>query len=350
MNSACFLDAVVLAIDIDPLLQWDFLSAAGEGNGEMEIVSISFALSLLLFFTPFLLAGSVKSWEDLKPYRGRDSYRQIDGELRQKMFLAVFDEIQRLYRGRVDGQLHEEVVLLCPQTADFLYSQFTPTKVSYQNGSRPILEAKAGELTSGLDTERQEVLALLRFVRDLYKGSPDGSQSPFQGGTEEELMQSNPRLCESQSRVLAALCQVAGFPSRRVGHFIGGHAVTEVFFEEKWAYIDIRGIYFLRPDGKFASTWEVWQNPGWIESQSEEVKRDRLPEGDPRIGDIYRWQDTPGKYFHPSEVTTIMNYDLSQVDRYIYKKVDPRRRGTSPDEVERIRQKLGSWRQLIFSK
>ena len=316
----------------------------------MGIVSIGFALSLLLTSTPFLMAGSVKSLEELKPYRGRGSYLQIDGDLRQKMFLAVFDEIQRLYRGTVDGQLHEEVVLLCPQTVDFLYSQFTPTKVSYQNGSRPVLEAKARELTGGLDSDRQKVLALLRYVRDLYKGSPDGPQSSLQGGTEEELMQSNPRFCESQARVLAALCQVAGFPSRRVGHFIGGHAVTEVFFEDKWAYIDIRGIYFLMPDGRFASTWEVWQNPEWIESQSEDVKKDQLPNGDPRIDDIYRWQDTPGKYFHPSEVTTIMNYDLSQVDRYTYKKVDPRKLGTPADEVESIRQKLGSWRQLIFSK
>ena len=173
----------------------------------MGIVSIGFALSLLLAFTPFLMAGSVKSLEELKPYRGRGSYLQIDGDLRQKMFLAVFDEIQRLYRGTVDGQLHEEVVLLCPQTVDFLYSQFTPTKVSYQNGSRPVLEAKARELTGGLDSDRQKVLALLRYVRDLYKGSPDGPQSSLQGGTEEELMQSNPRFCESQSRVLAALFQ-----------------------------------------------------------------------------------------------------------------------------------------------
>ena len=285
----------------------------------MGITSIGLALSLLLSFAPFLMAGSVKSWEDLKPYQGRDSYVRIDGELRQKMFLAVFDEIQRLYGGTVDGQLHEEVVLLCPQTADFLYSEFTPTRVSYQKGSRPVLEAKAGDLTRGLDADRQKVLALLRFVRDLYKGSPDSAQPPLQGGTEEELIQSNPRLCESQSRVLAALCQVAGFPSRRVGHFIGGHAVTEVFFEDKWAYVDIRGIYFLKPDGRFASTWEVWQNPEWIESQSEEVKRDRLPDGDPRIDDIYRWQDTPGKYFHPSEVTTIMNYDYrAQSGRSLY--------------------------------
>ena len=117
-----------------------------EGTVRWELFSIGFAISLFLFCTPFLMAGSVKSLEDLKPYRGRDSYLQIDGEMRQKMFLAVFDEIQRLHRGTVDGQLHEEIVLLCPQTADFLYSQFTPTEVSYRGASRPMLEANATEL------------------------------------------------------------------------------------------------------------------------------------------------------------------------------------------------------------
>ena len=43
-----------------------------------------------------------------------------------------------------------------------------------------------------------------------------------------------------------------------------------------------------------------------------------------------------------------MNSNLSQVDRYTYKKIDPRKLGAAADEVERIRQKLGSWQQLFF--
>lgn len=92
----------------------------------MGILTISLVLSLLLFLTPFVKAESVKSWEDLAPHQGRNSYHRIDGKLRQQMFLAVFDQIQRLYRGSVDGQIYEEIVLLCPETADFLYSPPQP--------------------------------------------------------------------------------------------------------------------------------------------------------------------------------------------------------------------------------
>ena len=70
----------------------------------------------------------VSSWEELELYKGRKAYRKIEGELRQKMFLAIFDGLQRLDGGNVDGQLHANVVLLCPETADFLYTRFTPPR------------------------------------------------------------------------------------------------------------------------------------------------------------------------------------------------------------------------------
>ena len=51
-------------------------------------------------------------------------------------------------------------------------------------------------------------------------------------------------------------------PGRIVMHDIGGHIAAEICIEGQWAYIDPRaGIYCLKPDGSFASTWELWQNP-----------------------------------------------------------------------------------------
>ena len=254
------------------------------------------------------------------------------------MFLSVFDGLQYLYGCTVEDQLHENVVVLCAETADFLYTRFTPTEVNYHQGSRPVLEATVREVTADCVTDREKVLALLRYVRDIYKQPSSDDESSLRGGTEEQLLESDPRLCEFQSRLLAALWQVAGFPARRVAHFIGGHAVTEVYFEDKWAYIDIRGIYVLKPDGKFASTWEIWTHPEWIQNQSEEVIADRVQEGDPSLGDIYRWDNTPNQYFHPNEVTTIMNYDISQAAQYSYGLV--KRHRDKSQEAERKRQQV----------
>lgn len=291
----------------------------------------------------------VSSWEELKVYTGRGAYQKIEGQLRQKTYLAVYDGLQQLYGGTVDGQLHEEVVLLCPETADFLYSGFTPTEVDYRQGSRPVLEAKVREVTAGCTTERQKVLALLRNVRDLYQQPGDESLSSVLGGTEEQLLDARPRWCELQSRLLVALCQVAGFPARRVGHFIGGHAVSEIYFEDRWAYIDIRGIYFLKPDGKFASTWDIWTHPEWIELQDDEVKADRVRDGDPRLADIYRWESTLKRFFHPNEVTAIMNYNISQAAKYNYRLVDRTKKPAVGQAATPAHQEVGAWRDRIFA-
>ncbi len=309
----------------------------------------------ILFVTSLLLSGligagpPVSHWKELAPYTGRNAYQKIDGTLRQKMFLAIYDGLQKSYGGTVEGQLHENVVLLCAETSDFLYSHFTPTTVDYRQGSRPVLEAKVEEVTADLVTEREKVLALLRYVRDIYQNPSDPGLPVMRGGTEEQLLESGPRWCEFQSRLLVALWQVAGFPARRIAHFVGGHAVSEVFFEGKWAYIDIRGIYVLKPDGNFASTWEIWTHPDWIDQQSEEVKADRVREDDPLLGDIYQWDNSVKQYFHPHEVTTIMNYDINQADQYNYRQVkrDPNR-VKSPEEIAQ-RQQVSRWRQRIFA-
>jgi hypothetical protein len=48
----------------------------------------------------------------------------------------------------VDFRLRQTQVILCPQTAEFLYSHFTPTTARYRKGSRPLLERLVGDTST----------------------------------------------------------------------------------------------------------------------------------------------------------------------------------------------------------
>ena len=222
------------------------------------------------------LGEKVTSREGLAPYTGKDAWKMVVGEDRQRVYRVNYKQLGINYDESVEFQLRRRQVILCPQTAEFLYARFTPTKVRYQKGTRPTLEKVVAEVTEGCRSDREKVLALMRFCRDLYKKREGIDFSKYvYGGTEEQLIERGEELCECLGRLLVALCEVAGIPGRIVMHDIGGHIVSEIQIEGTWAYIDPRaGIYCLKPDGSFASTWDLWQNPALLRQQSPEVKAD----------------------------------------------------------------------------
>ncbi|MBE9570178.1 MAG: hypothetical protein IMF11_06110, partial [Proteobacteria bacterium] len=188
--------------------------------------------------------------------------------------------------------------------------------VTYQKGSHPFLEEVVDGITSNCKNNREKALRLMRFCRDLYKRNITKDFSLYiYGGTEEELVEKPEELCECLGRLMVALCEIAGIPGRIVMHDIGGHITSETYIEGKWAYIDPRcGIYCLKPDGTFASTWEIWQNPELLRSQSEVVKAD--------VSERFTWEERVWKcekmYFHPREVNGFENYSLKDTFRYNY--------------------------------
>lgn len=258
----------------------------------------------------------VRTREDLKPYTGLEACQIITGKLRQEAFLANYHQLKVNYSGAVEFQLRRQLVLLCPQTADFMYRHFTPIRVDYQIGSRPALEALVEEVTDGLEKECEQALSLMRFCRDLYKRNWSRNfDSYVYGGTEEQLIEKGEELCECLGRLFVALCEIAGIPGRIVMHVIGGHIVSEVYLDGGWAYIDPRaGLYFVKPDGQLASTWELWKNPELLRSQDERVRAE--------VSERFTWEERiwvcEHKYFHPKEVTGFMNYSLADAHRYTY--------------------------------
>lgn len=276
-------------------------------------------------------------------YRGRSFLSKVDPDQREA--LEAWEQILRMGEaGLVDCEHFIDTQLyLCAETAGYIYSDYTPTTVSYEKGSRPALEAviEALKLWDRPDFER--FLWLGRFVRDL-PNRHNWSPMPYTGGTEEELIEKAPAMCNEQSRLLVVLAQVAGLPARYVGHHIGGHGVTELHVDGHWSYYDIRGRFFLKDNGQMASTWELWRDPGIIRRQPEWARREVHPSYVARDGDPYKTSEK--SFFNPKECTGITNYFVADRDRFNYAHApeDPdweARTAPLRRQRDRVREKFG---------
>ena len=261
-------------------------------------------------------------------YRGTAYLEKVDPDQREA--LEAWEEILRMGEaGLVDCEhFIDNQLYLCEATAGYIYSDYTPTTVEYEKGSRPRLDETIEMLTTPQMSDFEKFLWLGRFVRDL-PNRHGWSPMPFTGGTEEELIEKAPAMCNEQARLLVILCQVAGLPARYVGHHIGGHGVTEIYIDGSWAYYDIRGKFFLKEDKKLASTWEIRQDPAIIDRQPDWVKREVHPKYRPN-GDHYLITRTA--FFSPQECTGITNYFVKDFEKYNYSHPPE-----EPDWIEKTR-------------
>jgi len=258
-----------------------------------------------------------------------------------------------------DGAMFDRLVYLCRETAPYLYSEHTPLTVDYQRGSRALLEGLVKDVLRGKRRRRDKVLALLAFVRDipgqkkrrlqgvLTRAARTHSNDPFAGGTEEDVIHKCSSMCNEQARVLIVMLQIARIPSRYVGHICGydkrwkhmsGHGVAEAYVNGKWAYLDIRGQYFLDGKGRMLSAWDILQDPSVIDRQPREVLRNLLPGSS---------LDSSRKYFSPQTMTFIANYFASEFARFDFtwqwptKEFNDRISRTRRDSHARAMQMLG---------
>lgn len=249
--------------------------------------------------------------------------------------LSSKTSLQTYPQGSVDAVFFDEMILLCKETADYLYSQYTPSTVSYAPQSRPFLEKIVTQVTEGKKSDKAKLLALMKYVRDISEmytlpeeirntvseeGKPVESTLIFYGGTEEELIKKGGSMCNELARILIILCQIAGIPSRYVGHicsfqkdlsipYPSGHGVVEAYIDDKWVYMDIRGQHFYKDDGKLASTWELINDNSLIDKQPGSVME--------MIGKDYNLTSSRS-YFSPDTMTFICNYFVHESDRYEY--------------------------------
>ncbi len=278
--------------------------AKAENNDRLEALRASYQ------------GPEVKNRQQIQEYTGAGAADRIVSHWQKKGFVLNYEQLSANYAEGVDFQLRREQVLLCPQTAEYLYGEFTPTKVSYRRGSRPQLEKIVENITGSLSSDQDKALALMRFCRDLKKKEaiPVGPGYIY-GGTEEYLIEHGTDLCEVLGRLFVGLCEIAGIPARIVMHDIGGHITAEAYLDGHWGYIDPKlGLYFQKPDGTLASVWDLWLNPALLRAQTDSVKAD--------IGGSLSWEqrieNCEKKYFHILEVNGFENYSLNDSARYSY--------------------------------
>jgi hypothetical protein len=287
-------------------------------------------------------------------YRGTAYLDRVDPDQRKGLY--AWQEILRLGQGTlVDGEYFiGNQIYLCRETARYIYGEYTPTRVAYRRGSRPVLEKIVQSMGILKRSDFEKMLWLMRFIRDLPAARAwDLGEDAQNGGTEEELIAKRASVCNEAARLMVTLCQVAGLPARYVGHHIGGHGVTEVFVDGHWSYCDVQqGRFFLKRNGQPASTWEIWRKPALVRQQPEWVRREVHPRfydaGDPYL-------TTERTCFHPKECTGIVNYFTADHAQFDYARDWPKStealRRCAELEADRndVRRRLRMYKRDLYS-
>ncbi|MBQ7362999.1 MAG: hypothetical protein IJW48_00970 [Clostridia bacterium] len=248
--------------------------------------------------------------EIIKEFSGERLFDKLSPMARD-VVLTNLNYMKEAFGENVEYERLFHQTLLAPETEEYLYS--VPERPTYEWGSRPVLEAAVAEATRGCKTERERVLGLVAYIRDLKEKSH--GYDYFYGGTEEELIKKGERFCERVARLMCALSEIAGIPARIIFHVSGGHLTNEVFIEDKWCYVDPRfGLFYLGEDGKLMSVTEITRNPEVIYNQPEWVYAYGSKEYTPE----FMAKENHDMYLRPLEIQLYGTYSLKDAEKYGY--------------------------------
>ena len=271
----------------------------------------------------------------IRQYTGR--FPRIDAPLMKAAHARDMAVSGRFYGpGTADWDQKAAQVALNAETAEYLYTRFTPLRLGYRAGSRPVLERVVGRITHAGMSDREKAFAILKYChngfRKDYPPIPLPKGTIYLNATEEDILVMGGGQCEDRSRLIICLMQIAGIPARFVASSTwfnpkqgyadcGGHAIVEFCVEGGWAFADsLRDFYCLRQDGKIASLWDLVRNGQLVESQPESVYRE--------CGSAARWSrdrtrawfaEYRDAYLRPNHVITLTNYCVWDYGRYDWK-------------------------------
>lgn len=194
---------------------------------------------------------------EILPYRGRNG---LPAPYRERSQAPLAMNVRGLDRYQAN-----QFIVYRPETATFLYTDYTPTEVGYRNGLLPSFEALAEEVAGHLNSPAERALALLTQGVSRVKhpcmppcGPPVADNRNLD---DEALLQSGRGWCNEQARVFVRLCQVSGIPARIIQLFYSdlktGHCIAEFHADGQWAMADASWFCaFPGPDGKLLSAVE----------------------------------------------------------------------------------------------
>ncbi|MHB0937891.1 MAG: transglutaminase domain-containing protein [Armatimonadota bacterium] len=151
-------------------------------------------------------------------------------------------------------------VVYRPETAKYLYAEYTPKQAGYVRGTLPGYEKVVEQYTTPKMRETEKALALLTQAMPAvfrHVGIPPlwGKHVP---GTrnlmDEPLLASGGGWCNEQARVFIRLCQVAGLQGRMVHLFGQSHTIAEFYADGRWVLADASYLFVPRDErGKLLS-------------------------------------------------------------------------------------------------
>ncbi|MHC4873260.1 MAG: transglutaminase-like domain-containing protein [Planctomycetota bacterium] len=268
---------------------------------------------------------------EFQKYIGR--FPEINNKRQYACYMAGVTISGDVYpEGTCDWDLKADQILLNEETADYIYSDFTPLTIDFKKSSRPVLEGVIEKICKPEMSEREKVFAILQYSYQDFKeefGVPEGVHCIL-NAREEEILTTGGGQCEDRSRLIICLAQIAGLPARSVasyGHLndkneiCGGHAILEIYLEGKWSFFDsLRTFYCLNPDNSIASLWELACNPALAETQTEEVMKSfKVEKKEMNKEEYIKYYD---KYLDKKNIMAINNYSVNAFSKYEWNKLD----------------------------
>ena len=171
--------------------------------------------------------------------------------------------------GGIDLEQSLNYIALADVSLDFIYDKYTSSRMIYTAGSRPVLEGLAAGLTGGIAGEMEKIEKLTRFVAEKvpwagYYHKAMGQRLAYNRNlSEEDFITTGYAWCNEQARLLCALTQIIGIPSRIVfagARKGGGHVVVEVLTAKGWLLADQSFGYLFINNGKIVDAYNVWHN------------------------------------------------------------------------------------------